>query len=182
LRTVEHDIGAVCELHGELGGGRVRRAHAEADDVERAPARARGKEPREALAHRRGLAPVVQRPRALAPRAADEGRLLDARHVARRRAREEGRGPRGDALERAVRDELGGQRLELARRAVAKDDRVGAHELGVLGDERVEARARGGRGGRAAGERARGGGHVGRGGGGAEKASAERARGVGWPR
>ena len=86
---VRDDVGRVGELDADLGDPGADRTHAEGDHVQRAAAHAAVEEPAQRPLHLRGLAPVVVRAGVLALLRADEGAVLDARHVGGIREHEE---------------------------------------------------------------------------------------------
>ena len=89
------DVGRVGQLHADVGDRRAQRPHREGHHVHGAPAHRAAKQPGQRLAHLARLAPVVGRARVLLALGADEGPILDSRHVARVRAGQVGVGPLG---------------------------------------------------------------------------------------
>src|SRR5699024_4683240 len=78
-----HDVGGVGDLDTELGDVAAEGAHAEGDDVHRAPAHGASENFVEGGAHRVRGDPVVGRARVLFAFGADEGAVLHTRDVAR---------------------------------------------------------------------------------------------------
>ena len=130
-----HDVGAVGDLHAELGVLRVRRSHAERDDEHRATTHAAPEELGHGGLHLGRVHPVVGDPRVLRVDRTDEGALLDPGDVVRV----------GGGVERvrlllrvepgvgAGLDELIGEARPLLLRPVAPHHPVRGGELGYLG-------------------------------------------------
>ena len=130
-RHVDDDVGAVGDLHAAARIGRVDRAHAVRHDVQRAALHAA----LEQLAHLRVRFvrghPVVVRAGVVAILRADEGQVLDARHVRRVRVGDvaAGKGSLVELLELAGLLERLLQARQLGRRPVAPLDLVRGGEL-----------------------------------------------------
>ncbi len=130
----DRDVRRVGDLDADVRQRRAERAHAERDDVHRAPVHAAAEQAVEDPAHLGGVLPVVRRARVLFPLGADEGAVLDPGHVGR-----VGGGPEGIRPLRVVqRDERPGlhqlpaQRLGLGVGAVEPVDRVRLAQPGDL--------------------------------------------------
>ncbi len=146
---VDHHVGAVGELDADVGDRRAQRPHAERDDVHRAAAHAAIEQARLAVApvlqdgaHLVGGHPVVGGARVLGPRRADEGAVLDPRHVGRIGPRQIRVGALDgvEALERAGRDHLVAQAVVLGLTAVTPLDAIGLAQRGHLGHPGYQAR------------------------------------------
>ena len=118
----------VGQLDADVGDRRAERAHRERHDVHRAPLHAAVEQAGELVAHLDGVGPVVRRTGVVLVLRADERAVLDARDVARVRAREVGVRALGvgQARERARVHELLGEAVVLLRRAVAPVDLASA--------------------------------------------------------
>jgi hypothetical protein len=133
------DVGAVGQLDADVGDVRAQRPHRERHDVHRAAAHAAPEQGLLAglqqLAHLGRVHPVVGRAGGVLRRAADEGAVLDARHVARVAARQEAvRALEGvQPLQRAGADQLLDQALVLGLAAVAPVHVGGLGQGGDLG-------------------------------------------------
>ncbi len=127
------DVRAVGEFDADVRDRAAERAHGEGHHVERTPAHATFEEFVERLAHRRGGAPVVGRPRVVLALAAYERAVLDARDVGRIGARQIAVRTlrRIELLQHSAGDHLGAKPVVLGLRAVAPDDAFG---LGYRGD------------------------------------------------
>ncbi len=80
---VHRDVGRVAQLHSDMRNRRADRAHAERDDIHRAPAHAPGENSFERRLHFCRLDPVVGRPRIFLPAAADKCAILHPRDITR---------------------------------------------------------------------------------------------------
>ena len=135
MRHVEHHVGAVGDLHAAAGVGRIDRAHAVGHHVQRAALHA-------AVEQRVHLGvgfvrrhPVVVRAGVFRVGRADEGQVLDARHVAGMRAGEVavGEGLLVERREFLARDQLVAQPRGLGRRAITPVDAVRLCQRGDAG-------------------------------------------------
>jgi hypothetical protein len=134
------DVGRVGDLHAELRYGRADRPHGEREHVHRPAAHGAGQERSQGRAHLRRVGPVVRRPGVVRLLAADEGAVLDPRHVRRVRTGQEAvRAQRRVQPDQgAFLDEFVGQTLPLRVGSVAPDDTVRQSESGHLSHPRVK--------------------------------------------
>ena len=79
---VHHDVGRIGQLHADLRHGRTDRAHAERQHVHGAAAHGAVEQPLELPAHLERVHPVVGGAGGVFRKRADEGAVLDARHIA----------------------------------------------------------------------------------------------------
>ena len=75
---VHHHVGAVCELHADLGKRRIRRPHAERDHIHHAAFHRAGEFFREEVPHFHGIRPFVGGAGFVGALGADESPFLDA--------------------------------------------------------------------------------------------------------
>ncbi len=124
-------IGAVGQFDADMRDRAAERAHREGHDIEGAAAHAALEQAVELGPHRGGIHPVIGRAGILLLRRADEGAVLDARHVGGVGAGQEGVGTLGgiEAQQRAGGDHPFGQHLEFGVGAVAPMDRRRLRQL-----------------------------------------------------
>ena len=120
---VDRHVRAVGQLHADVRDVRTQRTHRERHHVHRATAHAAGKQAAQRATHLRRVHPVVGRTGLLARGRADEGAILDARHVRRIGPGQVGVRAllRVEPLERTRRHHLGAQTVVLRLGAVAPD-------------------------------------------------------------
>ncbi len=138
-----HDVFGVGDLHAQPRRVGVQRSHAERDHVHRATTHAAPVELRHDRLHLVGVHPVVGDPGVLLLDRADEGPLLDTRHVRGVRSRVERVRLLLQSGEGARLDEAVGHALPLLLRAVAPHHLVGCGQLGDLTHPRQQALVRG---------------------------------------
>ncbi len=148
---VDDDVGRVGDLDADLAERRVERPHGERDHVHRAPRHAAVEERAQRLAHLLRLRPVVGGTGVVLASRADERAVLDAGHVARVRAGEEGaRALLGiERREGAARDHLLTEGAVLLLRTVTPVDVRGPAEPAHLvhpGSKLLGSRRRSGHG------------------------------------
>ena len=145
---VDHDVGAVGDLHAAARVGRINRAHAIGHDIERAPLHAalvQGVHLGMGLGRRH---PVVVRTGVFLLAGADEGQVLHAGDVARVGTRQVAvrEGFRVERLQFLSCDQFIAQHSHFGRRAVTPVDVVGLGErrnaFHPLGDFRGQVRER----------------------------------------
>ena len=78
---VHDDVRRVGELDAELGHRRTDRPHAEGEDIHRAARHAAGEHPSQLAAHLKWVLPIIVWTGRLLGLGANEGTILDARHV-----------------------------------------------------------------------------------------------------
>src|ERR1700719_2013569 len=124
---IDDDIGAIGELHADLGNGRADRPHAERDDVHRTAGHAAVEQPAQGRAHFSRWRPVVSGADVVLVGCANEGPVLDPAHVGRVRSGQIGIWAllRTEANERTGVDHHLTQPVVLLLASISPDDLVG---------------------------------------------------------
>ena len=134
---VGYHVGRVGQLDAELGDRSAERAHREGNDVHRAAAHGAVELLLEDRLHLGRVVPVIGRAGVLFLLRADEGAGLDARHVRRKRAGEEGVGALlgVEAGEHPGVNHLGSKAIPLLLGTVGPVDGIRLGQIGRLGHE-----------------------------------------------